>query len=120
MSGGARFARCFVRFVFNLGGVAAILALTATTFDATEFAAIVFMALWFGVVEAAAAFGKVEPRQDGRAHWALCPLFVLAALPAITVTRAPEPKGEVVVAANCRAEYPRACAAIQRLRDRGI
>lgn len=114
----ARFARCLVRTGFNIGGCAFILVLTAADFDATELAALAFLSCWFIVVEAATLMAKVEPSNIDR-RYALCPIVLVAAV-GVSVSERTEPKAEIVVAASCLPDYPRACVAVQRLRDRGF
>jgi hypothetical protein len=117
---GARFARCLVRFLFNIGGVAGIFALTASTFDARGMMAVLFLALWFGIVEAATAFAKVAPprmQRQGSAHLALAATVAVLALSVVPL-REREATRDTVTVAAVELPTPNADAAIARLSAR--
>ncbi len=113
MSFGSRLARCLARTVFNIAGAAFVLAITATSFDATELAALAFLAVWFVVVEAAALLSKIEIRGTG----ILLAYFLVVGMTLGTcpVQREPVTMGGTVAAAS---PMPRFEAAVARLRAR--
>jgi hypothetical protein len=112
VSFGGRLARCLARTVFNIAGVAFVLALTASSFDATELAALAFLSVWFVVVEAAALLSKIEIRGTG----VLLAYFVVLGM---TLGTCPVRPGSVSMGAVVAApsSMPLFEAAVARLRS---